>query len=91
MKNYHILLLCILGAALVSSVVCQASLGPEMCCYSFYPRRIKRELIKSYNLTDDRCPRTGVIFMTQRSNRICVDPVHDWVQSIMNDLDKKNI
>ncbi|KAK2900213.1 hypothetical protein Q8A73_013342 [Channa argus] len=61
MKTTHILLLCILGAALVSTVVCDNSINPNDCCFKFYPRRMKKDLVKDYYVTDHRCPRTGVM------------------------------
>ncbi|XP_026209226.1 uncharacterized protein LOC113157825 [Anabas testudineus] len=64
---------------------------PDKCCFKFITIAVSMKRIRSYYWTDERCPTPAVIFVTQRSNRICVDPVHDWVQSIMNDLDKKNI
>ncbi|XP_008317951.1 C-C motif chemokine 36.1 [Cynoglossus semilaevis] len=90
MKNLHLLLLCVLGAALLSSVLCINSLGPNDCCFNHYPRRVKKSLISSYYVTDFRCPKTGVIFVTQNKSRICVDPELSWVQGVMKDLDEKS-
>ncbi|XP_030285755.1 C-C motif chemokine 36.1 [Sparus aurata] len=88
MRTGHILLLCILGAALLSSVICKSEIGPEDCCFKFYPRRVNKKLIRSYYLTDDRCPKTGVILITQKSRHICADPTLSWVESIMRNLDE---
>ncbi|KAF3697543.1 C-C motif chemokine 14 Chemokine CC-1/CC-3 [Channa argus] len=88
MKN--ILLLCILGAALVSTVVCQTLIGPKECCFDFYPRRIKKDLIRSYYMTDNQCSKTGIILVTARSH-ICMDPADAWVQSIKKTLDEKSL
>ncbi|KAK2862663.1 hypothetical protein Q5P01_002196 [Channa striata] len=89
MKTAHILLLCILGAALVSTVVCDNSSNPDDCCFKFYPRRVKKALVKEYFMTDHRCPRTGVILVTQKSRRICVEPSLSWVEGIMKTLDER--
>ncbi|CAK6965276.1 C-C motif chemokine 36.1 [Scomber scombrus] len=88
MRTSHILLLCILGAALLSSVFCQNANGPNECCFKFYPRRVNKTLIKSYNMTDNRCPRTGVILMTKKGRYICADPNLSWVEKIMKTLDE---
>uniref|UniRef100_A0A3Q3KVW1 Chemokine interleukin-8-like domain-containing protein n=1 Tax=Mastacembelus armatus TaxID=205130 RepID=A0A3Q3KVW1_9TELE len=66
------------------------SIGPEDCCYEFYPRRIKKELLVSYEMTDHRCARRAALFVTQKSHRICVDPSLSWVQNIMKTLDEKS-
>uniref|UniRef100_A0A3Q2VBZ3 Chemokine interleukin-8-like domain-containing protein n=1 Tax=Haplochromis burtoni TaxID=8153 RepID=A0A3Q2VBZ3_HAPBU len=58
MKTAQFLLLCILGAALLSAVNCNNANGPDNCCFKFYPGRIQANLIKSYQLTDHRCPKS---------------------------------
>ncbi|XP_047439591.1 C-C motif chemokine 13-like [Mugil cephalus] len=88
MKTAHILLLCILGAALLSPVLCNNSLGPDDCCFTYYTRRIRKDLIKSYYMTDNRCPKTAAILVTARSRHICVDPSETWVAGIMKHLDE---
>ncbi|XP_026150504.1 uncharacterized protein LOC113123009 [Mastacembelus armatus] len=62
----------------------------DNCCWKFYPKRIKKDLLISYQMTDHRCLRKGVIFVTQKSHRICVDPSLSWVQNIMKTLDEKS-
>ncbi|XP_053199460.1 C-C motif chemokine 36.1 [Scomber japonicus] len=88
MRTSHILLLCILGAALLTTVFCNNANGPEECCFKFYPRRVNKKLISSYNMNDYRCPRTGVILMTKKGRHICADPNLSWVQGIMKTLDE---
>ncbi|TKS92602.1 hypothetical protein D9C73_027412 [Collichthys lucidus] len=61
MRTSHILLLCILGAALLPSVICSSAIGPDDCCFKFYPRRVMKNLIKSYYLSDHRCSKAAVI------------------------------
>ncbi|XP_039997129.1 C-C motif chemokine 36.1 [Xiphias gladius] len=90
MTTIQILLLCILGAALLPSVVCNSAIGPDDCCFSFYPRRVKKSLVTSYYLCDYRCPKTGVILVTQKSRHICADPNLSWVQGIMKTMDEKS-
>ncbi|XP_026209049.1 C-C motif chemokine 4 homolog [Anabas testudineus] len=86
MKNSHILLLCILGVALVSSVVCQAGAPPKECCFKFYPNKVKKSFISSFYRTDKRCSNTGVILVTKKNIHICVDPEVPWVKNIMKTL-----
>ncbi|KAI3376628.1 hypothetical protein L3Q82_017062 [Scortum barcoo] len=86
MRTSYILLLCILGAALLSSVNCRIQIGPD-CCFKFYPRRVNRKLVRSYYLTDYRCPKSGVILVTQKAHYICADPSLSWVESIMKSVD----
>uniref|UniRef100_A0A3Q0SIU1 C-C motif chemokine n=1 Tax=Amphilophus citrinellus TaxID=61819 RepID=A0A3Q0SIU1_AMPCI len=88
MKTAHILLLCILGAALLSTVDCGN--GPDNCCFVFYPRRINKNLIRSYNLTDHRCAKAAVILVTKNSRQICADPSLSWVENIMKTVDESN-
>ncbi|KAM9335411.1 C-C motif chemokine 36.1 [Symphorus nematophorus] len=90
MRTAHILLLCILGAALLSSVLCKSEIGPEDCCFKFYPRRLNKKVVKSYHLTDYRCPKSAVILVSQRNRSICADPALSWVESIMKYLDESS-
>ncbi|XP_072232318.1 eotaxin-like [Leuresthes tenuis] len=61
MKTTYILLLCILGAALFSTAVCNNANEPDNCCFEFYPRKIRKNLINSYYMTDNRCPKTAAM------------------------------
>uniref|UniRef100_A0A669D8L6 C-C motif chemokine n=1 Tax=Oreochromis niloticus TaxID=8128 RepID=A0A669D8L6_ORENI len=62
--------------------------GPDNCCFKLYPGRIQANFIKSYQLTDDRCPKSAVIFITKKSRSVCVDLSASWTQSIMKSLDQ---
>uniref|UniRef100_A0A3P9DCS5 Chemokine interleukin-8-like domain-containing protein n=1 Tax=Maylandia zebra TaxID=106582 RepID=A0A3P9DCS5_9CICH len=42
MKTAQFLLLCILGAALLSAVNCNNANGPDNCCFKLYPGRIQK-------------------------------------------------
>ncbi|XP_005741911.1 C-C motif chemokine 36.1 isoform X1 [Pundamilia nyererei] len=88
MKTTHILLLCILGAALLSAVNCNNANGPDNCCFKLYPRRIKPSIVESYYMTDHRCPKPGAIFVTKKARSVCMDPCLSWVDSIMKALDE---
>ncbi|XP_041840825.1 C-C motif chemokine 13-like isoform X1 [Melanotaenia boesemani] len=91
MRTAHILLLCILGAALLSAVNCNNEIVPKECCFTFYPRRLNKTLIKSYRMTDHHCPKSGVIFVTKKLGRqICVDPTLSWAENIMRFVDESS-
>nr|QZC92295.1 chemokine (C-C motif) ligand 36 [Sebastes schlegelii] len=64
-------------------------LGPDNCCPNHYLRRLDKRLVRSYIMTDRRCPKTAVILLTKRSGRICADPNRSWVKSIMGMVDKR--
>ncbi|XP_033466093.1 C-C motif chemokine 36.1 [Epinephelus lanceolatus] len=91
MRASHILLLCILGYAMLSSVICQNGTGPDDCCFSFYPRRLNKNLISSYDMTDFRCTKSGIILISKKGRRICVDPNVSWVQGIMRSVDERTL
>ncbi|XP_028285360.1 C-C motif chemokine 5-like [Parambassis ranga] len=89
MRSAHILLLCILGAALLSTVFCN-QIGPDKCCFTYYPTRIPPKHISSYYMTDDRCMRAAAVFVTTRSRHVCVDPSQGWVKDVMRILDESS-
>ncbi|XP_077400081.1 C-C motif chemokine 3-like [Vanacampus margaritifer] len=88
MRGVHIFLLCALGAAMLSAVFGNNSVGPEDCCFKHYPRRLNRKLIQSYYVTDNRCPIMGVILVTKKKTHICANPTLSWVERIMKTLDE---
>ncbi|XP_054863764.1 C-C motif chemokine 3-like [Amphiprion ocellaris] len=91
MRTAYILLLCVLGAAMLSTVTCSTSgTEPDNCCFSFYPRRIKKDLVVRYYMTDNRCTKSGVVFVTQKSRKICADPSLSWVEGIMKNIDENS-
>ncbi|MED6272571.1 hypothetical protein CHARACLAT_031721 [Characodon lateralis] len=92
MNAAHVFLLCILGATLLSTVLCTNGTGPDDCCFKFYPRRMRKEVIGKYYFTDYRCPKAGVIFVTaQKGLHICVDPSLPWVENIIKKLDENDL
>ncbi|XP_026006886.1 uncharacterized protein LOC113011568 [Astatotilapia calliptera] len=64
--------------------------GPDNCCFKFYPRRIRADLVESYYLTDHRCLKPGAIFITKKSRSVCVDASASWTQRIMKRLDQSS-
>ncbi|MED6253280.1 hypothetical protein ATANTOWER_025778 [Ataeniobius toweri] len=91
MKIAQIFLLCVLGAVLVSTVLCNSSTGPDDCCFDLYPKPINKRLITSYYKTDPRCPVSAAILITKKSRRICVDPKQPWVEKIINFLEYRSL
>ncbi|XP_060922378.1 eotaxin-like [Limanda limanda] len=94
MRSPHILLLCVLGAALLSSVLCNNALGPVACCFklkNYEDPPLKRARISSYQRTDPNCPKKGVVFTTKNKSVICVHANLEWVQDIMNKLDEESL
>lgn len=89
MQSSQILLLCILGAALWSSVMANNAMNPDKCCFAFYGRKVAKKNIRSYALTHTECPKVGVILQTQRKYSICADPEVSWVQNIMKAVDER--
>ncbi|XP_069577954.1 C-C motif chemokine 36.1 isoform X1 [Brachyistius frenatus] len=100
MKTPHVLLLCVLAAALMAAVFCNSkttsdrsagAIGPDNCCFKFYPRKLSKKLIGSYYITDHRCPRAAAILVTKNHSRhICVDMSLSWVENILKRLEESN-
>ncbi|XP_032440163.1 eotaxin-like [Xiphophorus hellerii] len=88
MKAANILLLCMLGAALLSTVLCQHSGGPDDCCFQFYRLPMNKKFVASYSVTDNRCPFRAVILTGKKGRNICADPSQPWVKNVMNFLDR---
>uniref|UniRef100_A0A8C7YW02 C-C motif chemokine n=1 Tax=Oryzias sinensis TaxID=183150 RepID=A0A8C7YW02_9TELE len=81
MRTAAILLLCILGAALFCTVSCNNN-----CCFKFFPGTLSASRVRSFILTDDRCPKPGVVFVTRRNLNICVEKNATWVQEVLQTL-----
>ncbi|RVE60203.1 hypothetical protein OJAV_G00178640 [Oryzias javanicus] len=86
MRTAAILLLCMLGAALFCTISCDSSSSPESCCFKFFPGKLNPGRIRSYILTDDRCPMPGVVLVTKRNMNVCVERNATWVQEILQKL-----
>ncbi|XP_015248727.1 PREDICTED: C-C motif chemokine 5-like [Cyprinodon variegatus] len=91
MKVAHIYLLCILGAALLSTVLCNSGNAADMCCFEYFPSPINSELISSYFKTGPRCHLNAVVLITKRSRRICVNPEQRWVVKMINYLESQSL
>uniref|UniRef100_A0AAY4D7S1 C-C motif chemokine n=1 Tax=Denticeps clupeoides TaxID=299321 RepID=A0AAY4D7S1_9TELE len=64
---------------------------PEECCFKFFPKKIPLNRVKSYVSTRPECSKDGVVFITQKNNRICADPGISWVKWIISKLDERDI
>uniref|UniRef100_A0A3P9QDX6 Chemokine interleukin-8-like domain-containing protein n=1 Tax=Poecilia reticulata TaxID=8081 RepID=A0A3P9QDX6_POERE len=88
MKAANILLLCILGAALLSSVLCNSGNTPVDCCFDFFKNTMNKNLFSSYYKTDPRCSLSGIVLITKRGRSICADAKQPWVKTITDFLGK---
>ncbi|XP_007555942.1 PREDICTED: eotaxin-like isoform X4 [Poecilia mexicana] len=90
MKAVNILLLCVLGAALLSSVLCNSGNNPVDCCFNFFKNQMNKSLFSSYYKTDRRCSLSGIVLITKKGRSICVDGKQPWVKTITDFLEKKS-
>ncbi|XP_029882592.1 fractalkine [Aquila chrysaetos chrysaetos] len=82
----------------VLKVLCLATLAggqpkaPLKCSTecSRFTSRIAAKRIRSYRMTESRCTKQAVIFITLKSLEICADPEEEWVKKIIQKLDQKN-
>ncbi|KAK0135170.1 C-C motif chemokine 8 [Merluccius polli] len=68
----------------------RSAMGPDKCCFSYYERPVKFNKVRSYELTDQRCPKTAVILTTLSNRTICANPRTQWVKNAMEKLDDRN-
>ncbi|XP_016117079.1 C-C motif chemokine 8-like [Sinocyclocheilus grahami] len=78
-------------AFLQSGVMGNSANLPSECCFSNYGRKIPIAKIDSYIETRVECSKPGVIFVTKRSYRICVDPQLSWVKNAMKAVDVRDL
>uniref|UniRef100_A0A8C1GLG7 C-C motif chemokine n=1 Tax=Cyprinus carpio TaxID=7962 RepID=A0A8C1GLG7_CYPCA len=78
-------------AFLQSSVMCNHFNLSSECCFNYYGRKIPIAKIDSYMKTRVDCNKTGVVFVTMKGYRICVDPELNWVKRVMRALDDRDL
>ncbi|XP_066538167.1 C-C motif chemokine 4 homolog isoform X2 [Hoplias malabaricus] len=65
----------------------QSGKSPEECCFKFYNKPIPIKSISVYEETRFECPKAGVVFITNKGLRICVDPNFKWVKRAIDQID----
>uniref|UniRef100_A0A8C1BW58 C-C motif chemokine n=1 Tax=Cyprinus carpio TaxID=7962 RepID=A0A8C1BW58_CYPCA len=78
-------------AFLQSSVMCNNANLPSECCFNYDGRKIPIAKIISYVKTRMDCTKPGVIFVTMKGSRLCVDPELNWVKRVMRVLDDRDL
>ncbi|XP_067258284.1 C-C motif chemokine 36.1 [Chanodichthys erythropterus] len=63
---------------------------PGECCFKYYARKIPIAKIISYMETSMDCSKRGVILVTQKGLRICVNPELSWVKSTIKTIDERD-
>ncbi|XP_073714937.1 C-C motif chemokine 36.1 [Misgurnus anguillicaudatus] len=72
-------------------VMAQNDRGPAECCIKFFRGRIPMYKIDSYLKTRPECPNAGVILITKKSLRLCVEPNANWVKRAMQQIDEQQL
>ncbi|XP_028857428.1 C-C motif chemokine 36.1 [Denticeps clupeoides] len=86
-----LILTSLLASFLWSPALASNGSQPEECCFKFFPKKIPLNRVKSYVSTRPECSKDGVVFITQKNNRICADPGISWVKWIISKLDERDI
>ncbi|XP_072544777.1 C-C motif chemokine 4 homolog [Salminus brasiliensis] len=76
---------------LQSYVAGQNAKAPKECCFDFFKMPIPIRAITSYEEVRPDCPKAGVVFVTKKPARICVDPSFRWVQRAMDAIDRQTL
>ncbi|XP_051536338.1 C-C motif chemokine 4 homolog [Myxocyprinus asiaticus] len=92
MRNFYIFTLIgfLVVTCLQSGVMGNNAKTPQECCFKFYERPIPPSKVESYIETKSECPKAGVIFITKKPLRICVNPQLSWVRKIMQQIDERD-
>nr|BAF98272.1 chemokine CCL-CUi [Danio rerio] len=61
--------------------------NPTECCINYFQRRIPFDRIECYIETRIECRNPGVIFVTKKGLRLCVDPQLKWVNKTIYRID----
>ncbi|NXW72467.1 CCL4 protein, partial [Hirundo rustica] len=60
---------------------------PISCCFSYISRQLPRSFVKDYYETNSQCSQPAVVFITRKGREVCANPVEDWVQQYVNELE----
>ncbi|KAK9955808.1 hypothetical protein ABG768_015659 [Culter alburnus] len=92
MRNYCLCLFIelLVIAFLQSGVLADDANNPDECCFKYYARKIPIAKIASYTETGTDCSKPGVILVTQKGLRICVNPELSWVKSTIKMIDDRD-
>ncbi|XP_056125867.1 C-C motif chemokine 36.1 [Rhinichthys klamathensis goyatoka] len=77
-------------AFLQSGVLANNANMPNECCFNYYPRKIPIAKVTSYIETRVDCNKPGVILVTQKGFRICVNAGLSWVKSALKMIDDRD-
>ncbi|KAG1960428.1 C-C motif chemokine 36.1 [Pimephales promelas] len=77
-------------AFLQSGVLANNANMPGECCFDYYPRKIPITKVNSYIVTRPECTKPGVILVTQKGFRICVNTGLSWVKNALKKIDDRN-
>ncbi|KAL6095655.1 ccl3 [Pungitius sinensis] len=83
MKNPIALMTCTLLFSSLAVLAYQGSFGPDECCFDFISSRLRKDVVQSYRLTDERCSMDGVYFTLKNGVKICANPSHRWVKFLI--------
>nr|XP_023666665.1 C-C motif chemokine 18-like [Paramormyrops kingsleyae] len=88
MKPHQISAFFLLMTVLLSSTLAHNGSGLDQCCFTYFPGRLRMDLIVGYVETSMKCPEPGIILYTKKGNEVCVDPRAHWVQGVKKRLDQ---
>ncbi|NXP69207.1 CCL4 protein, partial [Chloropsis cyanopogon] len=60
---------------------------PTSCCFSYISRQLPRSFVKDYYETNSQCSQPAVVFITRKGREVCANPMEDWVQQYVNELE----
>ncbi|XP_058249936.1 C-C motif chemokine 3-like 1 [Hemibagrus wyckioides] len=86
------LLLVLLGLACLQSFTTaqdQSANTQDQCCLGFQTKPIPVRVIASYEETDIRCSKPGVIFTLKNGGQRCGDPSVEWVKDRMDNINQR--
>ncbi|RXN17324.1 C-C motif chemokine 8-like protein [Labeo rohita] len=64
---------------------------PSESCFNYFGRKIPIAKIDSYIETGVECSKPGIIFVTKKGYRTCVDPQLSWVGNALKVIDDRDM